>query len=173
MNLTGKQLVEMGIITNVTNPECIQQHGVDLELIRVQRIVADPNGVVPRVGKTVLAKREEVESTNAGELGSGEVGWYLEPGAYDITLTQGCKVPADKMLLIRQRSSLLRNGTILHSSVFDAGFETDKIGTVMIVHVPIFIHYGARVAQIYAHNSNEVDNLYNGQWQHDQQRKAS
>jgi dUTP pyrophosphatase len=99
--------------------------------------------------------------------------WYLEPGAYEVTLSQGCKVPADKFLLIRQRSSLLRNGAILHSSVFDAGFETTSIGTVMFIQTPICIEYEARIAQIYAHDSNIVENLYNGQWQGDKQREVT
>lgn len=170
-NLTGKQLVEQGIVTGEINEDNIAQHGVDLNLIKVELIDGThTNGVVPLKGKTLLAMRIPVEL----EIGSSGVpGWYLVPGAYDVTLQQGCKVPNDKMLLIRQRSSLLRNGTTLHSSVFDAGFETTNIGTVMIVHTPIYIHQGARIAQIYAHNSNVVENLYNGQFQGDKQREVT
>jgi deoxycytidine triphosphate deaminase len=162
-NLTGKQLVELGIITGPITEENITQHGVDLNLIRVQKIVGI--GTVPAVGKTVLAEKVDVEL-------SSDNCWHLQPGAYDITLSQGCKVPKDKMLLIRQRSSLLRNGTVLSSSIFDSGFETTNIGTVMVVVNPIIIESDARVAQIYAHNSNEVENLYDGQFQNDKQRKS-
>jgi deoxycytidine triphosphate deaminase len=59
----------------------------------------------------------------------------------------------------------------IRSAIFDAGFQTEQIGTMVIVLVPIDIEVGARVAQIVAHNSNEVENQYNGQWQGDQQRK--
>lgn len=169
MNLTGKQLIEQGIVTGIYEEENIQQHGVDLNLIEVSRIEGGTVlGVVPRFGKTQLALRVPIALQSFTNMGSG---WLLQPGAYDITLMQGCKVPADKKLLIRQRSSLLRNGTILHSSVFDAGFETEQIGTVMIVMTPIFIEQGARVAQIYSSNSNVVENLYEGQWQGDKQRE--
>lgn len=178
MNLTGKQLVANEIITGLLDEngnlkqeytDNVQQHGVDLNLIAVSLIDGtNQNGVVPYKGKTVLAQRIPMLLTEGKE--GDPSGWYLMPGAYDITFAQGCKVPSDKMLLIRQRSSLLRNGTILHSSVFDAGFQTQNIGTVMIVMTPIFIHHNARVAQIYAHNSNEVENLYDGQWQGDKQR---
>jgi deoxycytidine triphosphate deaminase len=172
MNLTGKELVEQGIITGVIDQENIQQHGVDLNVIKIEQIVGNNyNGIVPVKGKTTLAQRIEVQLYK--EKDKEPKGWYLLPGVYDVTLQQGCKVPSDKMLLIRQRSSLLRNGTILHSSIFDAGFSTESIGTVMIVMTPIFIEKGARIAQVYAHNSNVVENLYQGQWQGDQQRVIS
>lgn len=165
-NLTGKELVERGIITGIIQEENIAQHGVDLNVIDIRRICGDVlPGFIPTKGKTSLAQKISLER-------GADNYWRLEPGAYDITLSQGCKVPKDKMLLIRQRSSLLRNGAIVHSSVFDAGFETENIGTVMVVTTPIVIEYNARVVQIYAHNSNEVENLYNGQWQGDSQRKG-
>lgn len=168
MNLTGKQLVEQKIITGSISNDNIAQHGIDLNLIRIQMIDGTyEEGIVRREGKTKLAKRIDCELDNVGKENEG---WYLVPGTYDVTFAQGCKVPINKMLLIRQRSSLLRNGTILHSSVFDAGFETDNIGTVIIVTTPIYIERGARIAQIYAHNSNVVENLYDGQFQRDQQR---
>lgn len=174
MNLTGKQLVDLAIITGAVFSENIQQHGVDLNVIAISEIAGyRDEGVVyadaSKGLKTKLAARIECVK-NEDEYG---IFWYLEPGAYEVTFSQGCTVPADKMLLIRQRSSLLRNGTILHSSVFDAGFKTDKIGTVMLVATPIKIYVGARIAQIYAHNSNTVENLYDGQWQGDVQRKEN
>lgn len=178
MNLTGKQLAEQGIITNVKE-ENISQHGIDLNVIKIEKLSGQ--GFIPTVGKTKLVQYEEVELTSIviGEQTFNESrfpievgGWELAPGAYNVTFEQGCIIPADKMLLIRQRSSLLRNGVILHSSVFDAGFKTDRIGTIIVVINPITIEYGARIAQIYAHQWNEVENLYNGQYQNDAQRKS-
>ena len=170
-NITGKQLVEQGIITGLIGAENIQQHGIDLNLIQVSKIIASFNsGFIPKTGKTILAYRQVIDLVKDFTDGEWKYVWKLDPGTYDITFAQGCKIPADKMLLIRQRSSLLRNGTILHSSVFDAGFATDRIGTVMVVNETIMIEAEARVAQIYAHNSEPVENLYNGQWQGDKQR---
>jgi deoxycytidine triphosphate deaminase len=167
-NLTGKQLVEQGIITGLIAEENIAQHGVDLNLVSVEKIIG--KGFVPRVGKTKIAIRRNIEPGEIEVDGEKTIAWHLEPGSYDITFAQGCNIPSDQMLLIRQRSSLLRNGAILHSSCFDAGFETQQIGTVLHVRVPIIIEVGARVAQIYAHHSNVVENLYNGQFQGDIQR---
>lgn len=159
--LNGRELFNDKIITNVPE-ENVQQHGIDLNVIKISLLTG--GGVIPSVGKTVLGKSVEQD------LFSDTLLWNLHPGTYDVTFDQGCDIPNDTMLLIRQRSSLLRNGTILHSSVFDAGFKTDNIGAVMIVTVPITIQYKARIAQIYNHASTPVENLYNGQWQNDNQR---
>ena len=158
--LNGKEIVIKGIVTNVPE-ENVAQHGVDVNLIKVERVVGI--GLIPVKGKTRLPNYLEVMSI--------EGVWRLNPGTYNITFAQGCKIPYDQMLLIRQRSSLLRCGGQLHSSVFDAGFETDQIGTFMTLFHPIDIEVGARVAQIYNHQSDPVENLYNGQFQKDIQRK--
>lgn len=159
--LNGKEIVERGIITNVP-AENIQQHGIDLNLIKVESLVVA--GFIPKEGKTILPQYRQISPTNGR--------WGLMPGIYNVTFAQGCKIPNDQMLLIRQRSSLLRCGGLLHSSVFDAGFETENIGTMVLIVHPVEIEVGARIAQIYNHVTDPVDNLYNGQFQKDQQRKS-
>lgn len=173
MNLTGKQIVEQGIVTKVKNIKCIQQHGIDLELIQVQQIIGV--GHVPVKGKTKLAERKEIHLQDIKALDSDEIvrAWYLLPGSYDITFEQGCEIPSNQRLEIIQRSSLLRNGAVLRSSLFDAGFVTNNIGTVIHIQEPIIIEYKARIAQAYTTISNEVENLYDGQWQNDKQRQES
>lgn len=174
-NLNGKQIVEQGIVTKVVNEECIQQVGVDLELIAVEQILG--HGIVPNgKQKTQLPNKVVVALGDIPVVdGSNQTtkGWLLHPGSYDITLAQGCKIPANQRLQIVQRSSMLRNGVILASSMFDPGFETENVGTVMHVSVPIFIQQNARVAQAYTTEVNPVDekDLYNGQWQNDKQRE--
>lgn len=166
--LNGKEMMSKGIITNV-HSENIQQHGIDLNVIQIQRMTG--TGAILK-SKTILPKYEDVETalSPSSVNGSGAF-WTLTPGPYNVMFEQGCNIPADAMLLIAQRSSLLRNGVILHSSVFDAGFKTDNIGTVIVVTRPVIIEYGARIAQIFNHECTLVENLYNGQWQNDKQRK--
>lgn len=173
MNLTGKELIAAKIITGRIVPDNIQQHGVDLNLIKVEKIQGP--GFIPVAGKTVLAKRIFIQPEEMIAPGTTIpiLAWQLEPGAYDITFEQGCNIPADQRLQIVQRSSGIRNALIVRSALFDAGFTTSHIGTVMIVHEPINIEVGARIAQIYATTSNLVENLYNGQWQGDAQRVNS
>ena len=93
----------------------------------------------------------------------------MDEGVYDITFNEGCKLPNNRVAFIKQRSSLYRNGTIINSPVFDPGFETEFMGTLMYVHETIFIEENARVAQIYFHEC-EAAELYDGQWQGDKQR---
>ena len=159
----AKELVDKGIVTGPILEKNVQMHGVDLNLVAVKRVLG--GGHIPLLGKTVLGSYEDVPVVDGM--------WKLDPGVYDITFAQGCKIPNDIMMLIRQRSSLLRNGTFLHSSIFDAGFETEQMGTVMTVQLPITIEEGARVAQIYSHQGTPVgeDRLYTGQWQGDKQRE--
>jgi len=101
----------------------------------------------------------------------GVEGWILHEGVYDITFNEGCKIPENRVAFIKQRSSLYRNGAIINSPVFDPGFETEFMGTLLYVHEPLFIEINARVAQIYFHECNGAE-LYNGQWQGDKQRNS-
>ncbi len=53
--------------------------------------------------------------------------------------------------------------------VFDPGFETEFMGTLVYVYETIFIEKDARVAQIYFHECEPAEK-YDGQWQNDKQR---
>lgn len=177
--LNADQIVEQGLLKLEQSKGKKAQVGYDLSLKEVNRIGNQIGSghtmyVEGRIGKvlkdkTILTTYTRVETIHL----EGNHGWLLHPGAYDITFWEGCKIPSNLVGLIRQRSSMLRNGTVLHSSVFDPGFETEFMGTVMVVNEPIFIEQDARVAQIYFHHCEEVDqeNLYAGQWQGDKQRQ--
>jgi dUTP pyrophosphatase len=164
----GKNLIEEEIITGPIGEDNVAQHGIDLNVIEIHQVFG--GGIIPTEGKTVIGKSEKVDLTYDAPNTKRNF-WLLQPGVYDLKFAQGCNIPPDMMMLIRQRSSLLRNGAILHSSVFDAGFKTKNIGTIIVVNTPIMIEYGARVAQIYGHTCTPVENLYDGQWQGDKQRQ--
>ena len=147
------------------------QVGYDLSIKQVNKVGNPvPNGMIGRVLKdqTILNTHTPVEKISL----EGKRGFLLYEGVYDVIMNEGCKIAPNRVGLIRQRSSLMRNGAIITSSVFDPGFETDNIGTYMIVFETIFIEEDARVAQIYFHECSPVseDQLYNGQWQNDKQR---
>jgi deoxycytidine triphosphate deaminase len=165
--LNADQIVQQGLLKLEQSKGKKAQVGYDLSLQSVNKI--GHVGYVLR-DKTKLAAYEPIEKIQL----DGYTGWLLHPGAYDITFWEGCDIPSNYVGLIRQRSSMLRNGTVLHSSVFDPGFSTEFMGTVMVVNETIFIEENARVAQIYFHTCEEVaqENLYNGQWQGDKQRNG-
>ena len=172
MLLTSNQLMDRNIITKVYE-ENVQQNGIDLNLIKVERIKFGEIGFIPKEGKTKLPQYEEVLPEQVTTNGADCLHfWNLKPGTYNITLEQGCKIPKNVGFEIFQRSSLLRCGTFIRSSWFDPGFETENIGTIMFVTECIRIECGARVAQVIASESKEEATKYKGQFQNDQQRAS-
>ena len=166
MILNAEQLMEQGLIKIDNAKGKPAQVGYDLSVKQINKV----GGAVGKVlkNKTELNTHTPVDTMNL----DGNVGWLLYAGVYDIIMNEGCKIPADRVGLVRQRSSLMRNGAIITSSIFDPGFETDNVGTYMIVFETIFIEQDARVAQMYFHECTPVseDQSYNGQWQNDKQR---
>lgn len=172
MQLTGRQIVERGIVTNACE-DGIQQQGVDVRIDRVYKSYTG-EGLVPAVGKTVRPNYLEIYPEEL-TWGDGIMCNYLhlEPGWYEVELMEGCEITKNVVLNYKTRSSLVRCGAVVHSGQFDAGFKTDKMGCFLHVIHPINIEKGARIAQAIVTESYEVDNdqLYNGQWQGDKQRK--
>ena len=172
--LNAQQILEQGLIKTEFSKGKPAQVGYDLSAKSINVIGKDPYSSKPNIGmvlkdKTILNNYTPMETKRI----DGVEGWLLHPGAYDITFNEGCKIAANRVGMIRQRSSLLRNGAIIASSIFDPGFETENMGTIMIVTATIFIEQDARVGQMYFHECDEVaeENLYNGQWQNDKQRQ--
>ena len=168
MQLTGKQIVEKGIVIGACSAG-VQQQGVDVRLMKVSRVGENmwDAGYVPVSGKTGTPNSNEVEPNDDNGV------WRLQPGYYEIEFKEGCKIPSNAAMYFKTRSSLVRCGAIVHSGQFDAGFETEKMGAFLHVILPIDIEVGARVAQMVVNESYEVGlaELYDGQWQNDKQRK--
>lgn len=170
MQLTGKQIVEKGIITGVCD-KGIQQQGVDVCISDI-KLVDTYDGVyagyIPVNGKTLLPIQKEVELRQDGLF------WELLPGYYEVTFMEGCKIPDNCAMYFKSRSSLVRCGADIRSGQFDGGFETDKMGAFLKVELPIRIEKGARVAQAIIHETYTVEKeyLYDGQWQGDKQRNS-
>lgn len=160
MQLTGKEIIQNQIITNSIE-QGLQQQGIDVRIKKVNKLSG--GGVIPKEGKTLLPVYEEMQvSVNDS--------WYLQPGYYEVEFEEGCNVPNNATLHFKTRSSLVRCGALVHSGQFDAGFKTNNMGAFLQVLNPISIQKGARIAQAIVFTSNEVSNLYDGQWQGDKQR---
>ena len=169
--LNSNQILEENLIKLDNAKGKPAQVGYDLSIKQVNKVGNQvPNGKIGMVLKdqTLLNTHTPVEKISL----EGKRGFLLYEGVYDIVMNEGCKIASNRVGLVRQRSSLMRNGAIITSSIFDPGFETDNIGTYMIVFETIFIEEDARVAQMYFHECTPVseDQLYNGQWQNDKQR---
>ena len=168
--LNAQQILSEGLLKLEHTKGKSSQVGFDLTLKQVNKIGTSTAGITAKIGKVLKDKTELTNYTPYALMNvDGINGWLLYAGVYDITFNEGCKLPDNRVAFIKQRSSLYRNGTIINSPVFDPGFETDFMGTLMYVHETIFIEENARVAQIYFHEC-EAAELYDGQWQGDQQR---
>ena len=169
--LNAQQILDEGLLKLEKTQGKPAQVGYDLTLKQVNKI--GNRGVnTPKIGKVLKDKTELTNYTPYGLMNlDGVNGWLLYEGVYDITFNEGCKLPSNRVAFIKQRSSLYRNGTIINSPVFDPGFETEFMGTLMYVHETIFIEENARVAQIYFHECESAE-MYDGQWQGDKQRTS-
>lgn len=119
-----------------------------------------------QAAKSRFAQYREIEPTEMmNKDGVSFTAWKLEPGAYSIEFEQGLKaLTAKETAEIFNRSSIGRNGVLIRSSIYDPGFETPKMGAIMIVVTPIIIEKYTRVAQILISDSEETS-LYDGQYQ--------
>ena len=174
--LNVKQVIDEGLLLLEHTQGKPAQVGYDLSLKAVQRIgtsIANNPYNVTKEGKIGKILKDKTELTTYLPLDTinldGVEGWLLYKGVYDITFWEGCKIPPNRTAFIKQRSSLYRNGATINSPVFDPGFETDNMGTLLYVHETIFIEKDARVAQIYFHECEPAEK-YDGQWQNDKQR---
>jgi deoxycytidine triphosphate deaminase len=171
--LNVKQILDEGLLLLENAQGKPAQVGYDITLKAVNKIGTKVGGNLfteGRIGKvlkdkTILTTYTAVDTKQV----DGAEGWLLYEGVYDITFNEGCKIPDNRVAFIKQRSSLYRNGAIINSPVFDPGFETENMGTLLYVHETIFIEKDARVAQIYFHECEPAEK-YDGQWQNDKQR---
>lgn len=176
--LNVQQILEEGILKLYNTKGKPAQVGYDLSLKAVNKV--GPAGVYNpeegtyesgKIGKVLKDKTELTDYTPMNLIKLDEVeGWLLYAGTYDVVFNEGCKIPDNRVAFIKQRSSLWRNGTLINSPVFDPGFETDSMGTIMLVTQTIFIEKDARVAQMYFHECTPAEK-YDGQWNFDKQRK--
>jgi deoxycytidine triphosphate deaminase len=173
--LNAKQIIDEGLLLLENAKGKPAQVGYDITLKEVQKIGLKIGANAYREGKIGKVLKDKTELTEyvpqTTIMLDGVEGWLLHDGVYDVTFNEGCKIPDNRVAFIKQRSSLYRNGAIINSPVFDPGFETQNMGTLLYVHETIFIEKDARVAQIYFHECNGAE-LYNGQWQNDKQRNS-
>jgi dUTP pyrophosphatase len=127
-------------------PDQVQPNGVDLTVGGVERVV-EP-GRIGRDGKTI-GRRESVDPVPAAAPDADdEVPTYrLDPGAYACVYGETVRIPDSHVGFVYPRSSLMRNGSMLHTAVWDAGYEGRGEG-LLVVHRPIEVVRGARIAQL-------------------------
>jgi len=132
----------------------VQPNGVDLTLEAVLEQVGP--GRIARGGKRIGERRER---------SPGDGGYALDPGGYVVRYGETVHVPAGHVGFLYPRSTLLRNGCMLNTAVWDAGYEGRGEGLLQ-VHHPIELEPGARVAQFVlagAAHQGTYDGSYQGE----------
>ncbi|OYT42416.1 MAG: dCTP deaminase [Candidatus Aenigmarchaeota archaeon ex4484_224] len=88
-----------------------------------------------------IAERKEIEFKND---------WvFLKEGSYLIMFNEIVKIPKDLIALVRPRSSLLRNGASIFSSLWDPGYEGRSLVLLVVFNENgIKLKKNARIAQM-------------------------
>ena len=139
------------------NQEQVQPNGVDLTLSAIEEPI--DAGRIGRDGKTVGNRQEITPSA----VSDDEETYYLAPGAYVVRYGETVRIPDGHVGFIYPRSSLLRNGCMLHTAVWDAGYEGQGAG-LLVVHHDVELERYARIGQIvFARGTHE--DTYDGSYQ--------
>jgi len=135
-------------------PEQPQPNGVDLtvdgifELRERGRIGRDDSHVGER---TAVDPDPEADA------------YVLPAGGYVAQYGETIRIPEGHVGFVYPRSSLMRNGCMLHTAVWDAGYEGRGEG-LLAVHRPVEIEPGARIGQlVFAEGAH--DDTYDGSYQ--------
>jgi deoxycytidine triphosphate deaminase len=130
----------------------LQPNGVDLTAAKLYTQTSA--GQIGRDGKEI-GDRHEIEPVDGT--------YQLEPGAYIVQYGETVHIPEEHIGFIYPRSSLMRNSCMLHTAVWDAGYEGKGEG-LLEVHHEIEIEQGARIAQIVFAEADH-EGTYNGSYQ--------
>ncbi|AUX09673.1 dUTP pyrophosphatase [Halalkaliarchaeum desulfuricum] len=130
----------------------VQPNGVDLTLGTVYE--QSSPGRIDRDGKTV-GERLELEPDDGA--------FRLEPGNYVAEYGEVVRVPDSHVGFVYPRSSLMRNSAMLHTAVWDAGYEGIGEGLLQVGH-EIEIRRGARIGQ-FVLAAADHEGVYEGEYQ--------
>ena len=154
-------------IHRVENPETdFQPNAVDLRLEKVFKLAED--------GSTFILDGDKKVHTNRVEVLPNAEGFFeLQPGYYGIEYRNGISVAPDEAGWCIPRSTLIRNGVVVFSSLYDSGYGfgveggNKMIGAMQVCNPNgAKIRYGERVAQ-YLCVGAQTAHLYNGSYAKD------
>jgi dUTP pyrophosphatase len=149
--LLARLAADPPLVAGLADPERqVQPHGIDLRLESVWRFSgpgmlgrdAPPAAIVAAHPERRLPEREPLPDEADGALN-------LPPGAYLVRFVEMVHLPLDLMALARPRSTLLRCGALLHTAVWDAGYQ-GRSEALLVVANPhgLRLERGARICQM-------------------------
>jgi len=158
-----KKYIEKGLITGITNCEQVQQAGVDLTTREIYEFLGS--------GFIGISEREFPEKRKIEPV-EGE--YNLRRGVFELVFNEGCALPKNITAQIATRSSGIRcgievarfvdkdDGFRATSGFYDAGFKTEYMAGMLIVHneYGFKTERGAALAKMMFFESDEVKNIY-------------
>lgn len=150
--------VFVGEHVSSTTEAQIQPNGVDLTL----DAIFEPRepGRITR-NRTEIGKRQRLPIEELDR--KSPESYYLSPGGYIVRYDEVVRIPEGHIGFIYPRSSLLRNGCMLDTAVWDAGYEGRGEG-LLEVHHDIELERGARIAQFVLAEADH-EGTYDGSYQ--------
>ena len=135
-------------------PEQIQPNGVDLTADAI--FETRERGRIGRDGKRIGDRAALAPDADADA-------YVLPAGGFVAEYGETIRIPEGHVGFVYPRSSLMRNGCMLHTAVLDAGYEGRGEG-LLVVHHDVEIEPGARIAQlVFAEAAH--DGTYDGSYQ--------
>jgi len=116
---------------------------------------------------TIDFDNKERKLPNYGRISLHSDYYFLKKGAYVITFNEVINLPKDLIGLLRSRSSLIRSGAVIFSSLWDPGYS-GKSNCLLVVFNEngIKLKKNPRIAQMVFLKLNEIPKkLYSGIYQ--------
>ena len=156
MIISPDKIIENGIITGIRD-DWKQPNAIDFSVDEIYAMVDDPEQpfVLQKDGKQHRA-RTKLEPIDGY--------WHLDRGAYDFMSKVYVEMRYNTAGWMLTRSTLNRNGIIVHSGLYDTGYKGHICGTIYNMAGPTKIEVGARIAQMVfvdAKNSGLYSGGYN------------
>ncbi len=150
-------------LTNV-NQKDIQPNAVDLRVGRVFQI----NPTTFSIKEEFMYDKDEYVE---GKLHRGTVQialqqdgcWHLEPGSYEIIMTNHITIGPDEAGWVITRSTLNRNGVFITSGLYDSGYSGVMAGVMHVTTGKFILGHNTRVGQFLLFKA-EMLNLYSGSY---------
>ncbi len=140
-------------LTEVCEGDC-QPNAVDLRLGKVFRILP----TVFEITNETKTHRKTEEITPDAD------GFYnLEPGDYEVTMSNVINVGENEAGWVITRSTLNRNGLFITSGLYDSGYNGAMAGVLHVSVGPARIKKGTRIGQYLSFDS-EMLHAYNGSY---------
>jgi len=166
--LTGQQILEQGIVSELIDPvKQVQPCGVDLTVSKIEMYKGRGTIDFDNSQRSLPRLEEAGKIRQTWEISKKSESWQLPTGCYLITFNEVVSVPSDCMGIARPRSSLLRMGATMETSVWDPGYK-GRSQCMLVVHNTqgIQIFPNAKLLQIVFMKLNkESEVLYNGAYQ--------